>query len=133
MTVLLGSIRRHPLVSFVILAWTLSWAYWFPMAIRGETVTPGATTGASHFPGLLGPMLAALIVTVIVGGRSGLREFLGRFARWRVSARWYVAAILPIVVFLAAAGLLAVSGGPATELADLGEFSGLPQLAWPVL
>jgi deazaflavin-dependent oxidoreductase (nitroreductase family) len=133
MSTLLGQVRRHPLASYVILAWGLSWAYWAPMAVRGEVVTPGATTGASHFPGLLGPMLAALIVTAVVGGRAGLGEYLTHFVRWRVPVRWYLAAILPILVFLVTAGLLAVSGGPAPDLADLGEFSGLPEFAWPLL
>ena len=133
MSGLIGAVRRHPLASYVVLASAASWAYWIPMAVRGEIVTPGATTGASHFPGLLAPMLAALIVTVVVGGRAGLGEYLGHFVRWRVPVRWYLTAILPIVLFLATAGLLAVSGGPAPNLADLGEFSGLPALAWPLL
>jgi deazaflavin-dependent oxidoreductase (nitroreductase family) len=129
----LGPIRRHPLASYVILAWAVSWAYWIPMALRGEIVTPGATTGVSHFPGLLGPLVAALIVTTIVGGRAGIVEFAARFVRWRVPVRWYLAAILPMLVFLAIAGLLAATGGPAPDIADLGEFSGLPDLAWPLL
>jgi membrane protease YdiL (CAAX protease family) len=132
-SVLLGAIRRHPLVSFVLLAWALSWAYWIPMAIRGEVVTPGATTGASHFPGLLGPMLAALVITAAIRGRPGLREYLGRLVRWRVPVRWYLAAVLPIVVFLAAAGILWLAGSRSPDLAELGEFSGLPMLAWPLL
>jgi len=133
MSGLIGAVRRHPLASYVVLASAASWADWIPMAVRGEIVTPGATTGASHFPGLLAPMLAALIVTVVVGGRAGLGEYLGHFVRWRVPVRWYLTAILPILLFLATAGLLAVSGGPAPNLADLGEFSGLPALAWPLL
>ena len=126
-------VRRHPLVSYVVLAWGLSWAYWIPMLLRGEVVTPGATTGASHVPGLAGPMIAALIVTSIVGGRSGLREYLARFIQWRVPLLWYGFAVLPILIFLVVVSLLAVSGGPAPDLADLGEFSGLPELAWPLL
>jgi membrane protease YdiL (CAAX protease family) len=133
MSALLDPVRRHPLASYVLLAWGLSWAYWIPMAVRGEVVTPGATTGSSHFPGLVGPMLAALIVTAVVGGRAGFGEYLTRFVRWRVPLRWYLAAVLPILIFLAAAGLLTVAGGPAPDLSDLGEFSGLPVLAWPLL
>jgi membrane protease YdiL (CAAX protease family) len=129
----LDPIRRHPLVAYVVLAWGISWAYWVPMYIKGEIVTPGATTGASHFPGLVGPMLAAIFVTGIVGGRRGLLDYLTRFVAWRVPLRWYGAALLPIVLFLAAAGLVRVSGGPAPDLADLREFSGLPVLAWPLL
>lgn len=130
---LFETIRKRPLASYVLLAWGLSWAYWMPMLVRGEVVTPGATTGASHFPGLLGPMVAALVVTAIVGGTHGLREYLAHFVQWRVSLRWYGAAVLPMVIFLVAWALLALFGGPAPDLVDLGEFSGLPALAWPLL
>jgi membrane protease YdiL (CAAX protease family) len=78
-------------------------------------------------------MVAALIVTAVTGGRVGLREFLRRFVQWRVALRWYAFAVLPIAIFLAVAGLLAASGGAAPDLADLGEFSGLPELSWPLL
>lgn len=128
-----ASVRRHPLAWYVVLAWGLSWAYWIPMLVRGEVVTPGATTGSSHIPGLAGPMVAALIVTAVSRGRLGLREYVGRFVQWRVSLRWYGFAVLPIAIFLAVVGLLAISGGPAPDLADLGEFSGLPELSWPLL
>lgn len=130
---LVAAIRSRPLASFVLLAWGLSWAYWIPMYLRGEVVTPGATTGFSHFPGLAGPMLAALIITGISSGLPGLRAFLARFVHWRVPIRWYIFAVLPMLLFLAAWAVLVASGGPAPQLGDLGEFSGLPVLAWPLL
>jgi deazaflavin-dependent oxidoreductase (nitroreductase family) len=131
MTRVLAPIRRHPLIAYVVLAWGLSWAYWIPMALRGEVVTPGGNV--SHFPGLLGPLVAAVIVTAIAEGRAGLRDFGGRLVRWRVPLRWYLVAALPYVIFLGAVALQAVTGGATPTLADMVKFSGLPVLAFPLV
>jgi membrane protease YdiL (CAAX protease family) len=50
----------------------------------------------SHVPGLLGPMLAAVIVTWRTGGRSGTIDLLRRMGRWRVDWRWWMAALSPL-------------------------------------
>ena len=63
-------VRRHPLVAFFGIAYGLSWAYWVPLALSGTTVFPGSTP--THFPGLLGPAIAAFIVTALTEGRSGV-------------------------------------------------------------
>jgi hypothetical protein len=42
----------------------LTWAWWLPLAVAGRTVTQG-DGWPTHFPGLLGPALAALLVTVV--------------------------------------------------------------------
>jgi membrane protease YdiL (CAAX protease family) len=41
----------------------------------------------------LGPGLAGVLLTGLVLGRSGLRDFASRWLKWRVDARWYVAAL----------------------------------------
>ena len=41
-----------------------------------------------------GPSVAGPLLTSLVYGRAGLREFLSRLLRWRVGARWYAVAIL---------------------------------------
>ncbi len=73
------------------------------------------------FPALFGPALAAIIVVAVADGRAGLRDLLGRVARWRVGARWYAAALaLPAVLALAALGLHVVLGGQGSfELGGL--------------
>ena len=124
-------IRRHPIAAYLILAVGLTWANWIPMALRGEIVTPGGNV--SQFPGLVGPMIAAVIVTLVVEGRAGLRDLGARMLRWRVPLRWYGVATIPYLMFLAAVGLLAVTGGQTPTFAELGEFSGLPALAFPLV
>ena len=116
--------RRHSLVAYVALAWALSWAYLVAMIIRGDVVTMGG--GASQFPGLFGPLVAAVAVTAVAFGRDGVADLFHRTFRWRVGLRWYALAALPFTCFLAGVGIVALGGGPVPTLDDLATFSGLP-------
>lgn len=73
-------VRRHVLACFFVLAYALSWADWLPMALAGKRVGtfPG---GPTHLLGLLGPMIAALLVASITGGPAKLRELAARMIR----------------------------------------------------
>ena len=63
-------VRRHPVASFFVLAYGLSWAYWIPLALAGVRTAPGSTS--THEPGLLGPAVAAFILTGLTQGRAGV-------------------------------------------------------------
>jgi uncharacterized protein len=65
----------------------------------------------SHAPGLLAPMISAMVVTEVTHGRAGLWDLVARMARWRVRPRWHVWAIVPLVVPAAAAAMVSI--GPA--------------------
>ena len=91
-----GAIRRWPLVSFVALAYALSWAWAFPLVFLGDIVHRGVGL-PTNLPALVGPALAAFVVTALVSGRAGVRDLLGRVARWRMPARWWVAAWSPLL------------------------------------
>lgn len=121
----LDLIRRHPLRAFFALACILSWSYWIPVAVGGGHL--------SHFPGLLGPMISAFVVTGIVDGRDGAGNLLARMLRWRVPIRWYLAALVPALVGGAAvvAGAIAGDGWPSGE--SLSTMPGLPSLGLPGL
>jgi len=70
------------------LAYAVSWAWAFPFVAAGDVVKKGAGW-PTHFPALLGPALAALVVTAVVWGRAGVRDLLARIARWRMPLRWW--------------------------------------------
>jgi len=101
--------RRHPVATFVALAYLLSWTWWLPLVLAGATVRVGMGW-PTHLPGLAGPALAALIVTALAEGRPGLRALGRRTARWRVGGWWLsVLAILGVGAFA-----LLGTGGPAS-------------------
>jgi membrane protease YdiL (CAAX protease family) len=113
-----GVVRRHALGTFFVLAYTLSWCYWLPVVFTGG--------GLSHFPGLLGPMLAAFAVSFLTHGGAGVRGLLSRMFLWRVPLRWYLASLVPAATGLIGVAIvsLAGTGWPAPE--NLSIMPGLP-------
>jgi uncharacterized protein len=107
-----GWIARHDLTVFFVLAFLFSWYPWVIGLVRGRVSGPNP----------LGPLIAALIVTAVVEGRSGLRTLLGRIVRARIGWRSYALVFgLPIVLCGAAFGVMAAIGQP---------FSWPPSTAW---
>ncbi len=53
-----------------------------------------------HLIGALGPMVAAIIMSVVSDGNEGLREILQSSTRWRVPLKWYGLAVLVPFAFL---------------------------------
>ena len=93
-------IRRHPLITFFVLAYALAWVF-----------VPVGSFGA------FAPLLAALIVIPLTQGLSGLRELGLRMIRWRVRWYWYALALgLPLAVHLLTAGLNVAAGSSVPSL-----------------
>lgn len=90
-----------------------------PRADR-DVVRPGQGW-PTHLPGLLGPAIAAVVVTGVTEGRPGLRELWSRVTRWR--AGWLAYAILAVTAALVLIPLLLPKD---VELADFLAYSGAP-------
>jgi membrane protease YdiL (CAAX protease family) len=97
-TGLTGSIIRHPLVAYFVLAFTFAWLPVLPL-----TLSRNAGVGLLPYdlPGMLlnvlfvvasfiGPTLAAIVVTSVIEGRGGVKRLLKRCLQWRVRPQWYV-------------------------------------------
>lgn len=120
-------LRAHPVVVYVVLAYAISWAVWVPMALerRGVVDVPWD----SHFPGLVGPLLAALATSALVDGSAGVRDLAARMLRLRVGWRRVALAVLgPLALFLLALPFAAWLGDGVPSLASVGRFSGLPSV-----
>ncbi len=113
-----SAIRRRPLGAFFVLAYVFSWSYWLPVAFAGGDL--------SHFPGLLGPMLAGITVTFLVEGGVGLRSLQSHMFRWRVPIGWYLVALVPAVAGAIAVAVIALAGTGWPALEDLSTMPGLP-------
>ena len=117
--------RAHPLAAFVLLSYVLSWGYWLPLVLTGQVV--GLGSSVSQFPGLLGPVIAAFVVTAVAEGRTGVGELARRVVRWRVPLRWWLFAVgSPLVLVGTALAVMAVGPG-LPDVRDFGRMAGLPQ------
>ncbi len=109
-------VKQHPLVTFFVLAYALSWWAWIPYTL-GFFPNPVAS---------FGPFLAALLVLMVAHGKSGVVGLLRRMVRWRVGLRWYaVALLLPAGLALAATVLNVMLGARIPSSAELGNWTGL--------
>ncbi|HEU5484602.1 MAG TPA: type II CAAX endopeptidase family protein [Microlunatus sp.] len=105
--------RKFPVLSFVVLAYLLTW--WVYPLMR--------YTPLIGMLGLFGPALAAIIVTALTGGRSGVHVLLRRTVHWRIPLPWYLVAIgLPAALSLAAACSAVVLGPSALRVGTLSVF-----------
>jgi membrane protease YdiL (CAAX protease family) len=113
---MLALVRRHPLVTFFVLAYALSWWAWILYAL-GVFPNPIAS---------FGPFLAALVVLALTEGKPGIGRLFRRMVRWRVSPVWYtLALLLPAVLAGIAAALNVLLGAQPPSPAQVG--------AWPQL
>ena len=121
------------MVAFFTLTYCLTWAYWIPLAMAGIRVAPGSN--ATHFPGLLGPALAALIVTALTRGEAGVVALARRLVEisrptWKFAAY----SLSPVMFLLLALASAHVSGTALPRWSDFAVYSGVPPLgAVPVL
>jgi uncharacterized protein len=112
----LSLVRRHPLITFFVLAYALTWILESPLVFLRDTVT----TTQSLFLVMLAsnvPSVLAIVLTAIVLGRGALRKLLGRLLIWRVNPFWYLVVVLgPVALAGGVVALNALLGGPALSL-----------------
>jgi membrane protease YdiL (CAAX protease family) len=103
-------VRRHPILTFVPLAYALSWWPW--LLVGPDLPVAG-----------FGPFLAALIVLGLTSGRSGVLGLLKQMVRWRVSPKWYAAALLiPVGLGILGACATVALGAPRPTTEQLAEW-----------
>jgi len=105
-------IKRHPVLTYFALTFTISWGG--ILTVIGPGGIPGTTAQIENlFPIalmtlLVGPSVSGILLTGLIYGREGFREFLSRLLKWRVNVRWYVVALLA-TPFLVTVTLLVLS------------------------
>jgi uncharacterized protein len=115
------TIRTHTSF-FFILAFALSWAAWIPLAVWPELL-PGDFVAL----GLYGPSAAALILTGLLIGRTGLRDLVGALVNWRVGSFWYGFAFAwPVVLLGVALAVRWLAGQPLPAMTDAAIYELLP-------
>jgi membrane protease YdiL (CAAX protease family) len=106
MTTIQTFIKRHSMLTYYTLVFVISWAG--VILVVGPGGFPGTieefmTIGPVVYLAMLaGPSVAGLLLTGLLYGRAGFRELLSRLLKWRVGARWYVAALLTAPLLMTA-------------------------------
>ena len=108
--------RRYPAACYFALAFGISWSG-ILLVIRGGPI-PAAPEeahrlfAAVYLAMLAGPSIAGIVMTAMVGGSAGLRDYRERLLRWRVRPVWYAVALLtaPLVLALTSLALSQFSG-----------------------
>lgn len=113
----LGSLlARYPLTSFFVMAFAFSWIAWSPWFLSkdGAGLLPYSSTLINSLAVpvgiLLGPFLAAFIMTGATEGKPGIRRLLRRFVLWRVGLRWYLFALVGVPVIMALSTVIVPKG-----------------------
>lgn len=102
---------RFPLISYFFLSYLISWGVWIPLAISGSS-----DQGLLWLAGF-GPTLAAVLLTFIQSGFSGLKNLLR--LKWRVKGTWYFISLFGTpIIMLTALGLHMVLGGARPRYVD---------------
>jgi membrane protease YdiL (CAAX protease family) len=108
MAIITAFIKRYPLLSYFALTFAISWGVVLiavGLGPGGFSATPQQLQMAVPYavPAMvLGPGVAGILLTGLIYGRAGLREFRSRLLRWRVGARWYAVAILTASLLITA-------------------------------
>jgi uncharacterized protein len=105
----MSAVRRHPIITFFVLAYAISWGF---LPIEAVRFLP------------TGPLFAALIVISLTQGLSGLKQLGLRMIRWRVRWYWYALAIgMPLAVLGLIVGLNVALGARAPSLVQFSSVS----------
>jgi membrane protease YdiL (CAAX protease family) len=102
--------RRHPLASFFVLAYAVTWLLWSPVLfLKLPPFNPTTHAPALYvLPGIaIGVTGSAFLMTALTQGRAGVHRLLQRLVLWRVNLQWYVVAVLllPLTQVLVAVAL----------------------------
>jgi hypothetical protein len=88
MNTITSLIKRYPTAAFFILTFILT----EPMSVLANYILDTTQSVLLALPFAIlgvGPLLSALIVSRVIGGKAGLLALLRKFTIWRAGLRWY--------------------------------------------
>ena len=109
-------VKRHPIITFFVLAYALAWIIESPLVFLTDSLTDTQVLVVQILSSNV-PSVVAIMLTAIVFGRGALRKLLGRLLIWRVNPLWYLVVFLgPVALVGGVLPLNALLGGPALSL-----------------
>ena len=112
-------IKRQPLLSMYITLFILGWSGLILQLLisQGSLSVPSAAAFLITVITGWAPGIAAVLVTAVLAGRSGVRDLLRRFLIWNVGVPWYMIALfLLAAIILGGNGLHLLFGGTAPTI-----------------
>lgn len=93
--------RTNTIPAFFLLTFVIAWMIWLPIGYLAPEYFMLAI-----IPGAWAPTIVSVLLIWLTDGKSGVRQFLSRVIRWRVSFQWYLVVLFGIaVIAFAAQGL----------------------------
>lgn len=126
------AVTTHPVLAYVILAFTITWLLVAPIAASAQGWIALRVSGDWHIIGAVGPIGAALLVAWASRGRRGVAHLLHPLRQWRLSPWLYAAALSPALALLPAAVITRWVDGAWPDLARLAVTPRLAGLGWLV-
>ncbi|MFX1485017.1 MAG: CPBP family intramembrane glutamic endopeptidase [Promethearchaeota archaeon] len=124
-------IQRNAIASYILLAYGITWSLALVLALSYHGLIAAGIPFGLHYLLPYGPLLSALIVTWLRGGKESLREILGRMSRWRIRPVWLIVALFSVWVFYIASGFIMMfMGQPWPDLSIFGQVMYLPYLTF---
>jgi len=108
--------RQHPLWCYFLIAFGLTWAY--ELLVFGVLHAPFDLLWTLLLT-LVGPTLAAFLMTAVTQGRVGIRQLLRRYVLWRVGISWYLLVLPAVPALLLLPYLIQPGAFSAFRLPDL--------------
>lgn len=111
-----GFIKSHPIVTYYILVFAISWGCILAVIGPGRFIGTSQMSEAQqpfvYLATLAGPSIAGILSASLVYGRVGLKDIRSRLFKWRVGIRWYMMALLTAPILMTGI-LIALSLTPA--------------------
>lgn len=117
---------EHPMISYVVMAYTFSWIVTIPYILGEWHVLPGIQgsilTVIFTLKAYAGPFLSAYIMARLIDGREGAKQFWHKVWQWREGWQWYafILLVFPALYFLGIALIPgALANFPSLTAGDL--------------
>jgi CAAX protease family protein len=125
--------KRHPLSTYFVLAYAISWIVAVPLALQAQGITHTHLPFALHYLMAFGPALAALATASLLHEPLGATQCKAKRSLPHRSLWWFIGFGSPLAMFAAAELAARAAGQDAPSWHDLGRVNFLPELgltAW---
>lgn len=90
--------NENALLAYFLIAFAFTWSFHVSIKLIGIPFVMDLSSPAMalYLVGLMGPLVAAIVVSALLNGGAGIRALLAQGVKWRFPLRWYFVAIFSI-------------------------------------